>query len=208
MTHNIQEKLHAQILNQFLLRKKEALILVLLSTVLILFSIIDLIRTSSPQIVEIENYFENQVLQTFINTLNFLGNTIITADLATMILWAVVGFIVYMIFVFISGIVNDSNSSLRSIFLYSHPKNYDFKAAVLVFALKRIGLIFGISILILFGSTILGTITPYIFALVSNSFDAISMQTLFIVFPLYAYCAALHLWISLFRLLILLEKIQ
>lgn len=190
-----------KIIEQFLFTRIEVLLLLLSGLLLVLASFFQQARQSSDEVVALEDYFQNEILSSAYTVFDWFIDTVATANVATMFLWAVVGAALYIGFWAGYSALYGANNTLKSAFKYVHPKGFHIRDFLLNAVAERVVFIALLFAVVLYGSVLINTVIPYLFDEVTERLKTVDPEMAWVVLYLVALLVTVHLWVALVRLL-------
>ena len=189
-----------RIVDQFLFTKLELLFLLIINIGMGLYSAFIVARRENDEVVELELYFENEVLGYATRAIDYVVDTIATADVVTMLLWAVVGAGVYAGFWAAYSAIGGAGSTVRSAFSYVHPKGFESSSFILRTVLEHLFFFVGVFVLVLYSALLVNRIIPFVFEEVGMLVDGDGSRPVTNIIYFGVLTLALHAWIVVLRL--------
>ena len=189
-----------RILRQFLPTKAEILLLVVANGVLLLAVLYSLIAVRSDHVSEFQSFTKVMVLGPIFSRVRELIGIVVTANVATLILWGVIGSFVYSFISGMQALLSGAANTFVEIFLYVHPKGYSRTEYVLQVAVERVISIIIFVIMILYIWAFCSTIVPFVFVSAKDSIMPLGISSFLAAGSFVFFSIALHGLVVLIRL--------
>lgn len=194
------ESTFSRLLKQFLFSPMELLLLVTLNGVLLLYVFFVLIVNYSPTGDEFNAFADIYIIGSIVGWIRSLVVTIVTADVATMLLWGVIGSFVYSFITAVQLLFSDARSTYKIAFTYVHPKGYDKKDFIVQMILGRIVSIILVFIMVLYVWAFCIVLIPYLYNGVKSSIDGLSLDSFRSAIYFVVFTLAMHVLFVLLRI--------
>ena len=170
------------------------------TSILVAYSYYHAWADSSRDVAQIQEFSEGVLSGAFSSVTGFLGDTVITADVATMIFWAAIGALVYILGTAIVRLLNNAGWAMGTALAYSHPKEFNrfdsITISILTLAVRFI-ILFAF---LLYSITLLTTLIPTVHTGLKNALVPLNIGSLIVVFYIIVCTVLMHVWVVLLRL--------
>lgn len=187
MQSNIPEA--RRILRQFLITKMELLLLILVNGFVLLAVFYSLSTSHSKSVSEFQSFTEVYIIGTLFSWARSIVDMIITANVATMILWGIIGSFVYSLISGLQAALSDATDTFKTAFLYVHPAGYGTKQYIIQIILERLMAIIIALVTVVYVWSFVAYIMPVVFAGMKESISPLGMHSFLAV----GYCTFLSL---------------
>ncbi len=189
-----------RVADQLLFSKVEVLLIVLLSGAILLFAAFDKLRSSYAAIADIQEFFENDFTTSVSDFLSTTANRFTNADIATMILWAIVGAVVYILCMVAASALRGAKDTVWSTFRFTHPVGHTPSQFLMFSILERAAQFILIFLFIMFSWLFVTEIVPLVYSQVIVYIDEFSIRALWMALYILELAIAIHIWVFLWRL--------
>lgn len=188
-----------RIAQQFLPTKAELLLLVLLNGVLLLSVFYSLSSTHSKSVSEFQVFTEVFVIGRLFSGIRSIVASIITANVATMILWGIIGSFVYSLISGVQAALSDASDTFKTAFLYVHPTEYKRQQYIWQVLLQRLVAIIIALVTVLYVWVFAAYIVPVSFSGAKEAISPIRIQSFTAVGYFVFFSLTVHGLVVLFR---------
>ena len=185
--------------HQFRFTVLEVLFLVCANGVLVLGVLASLILDGSHNASEFAQYAQVEAIGGFFEFLNNIAR-FVTGDVATMILWAIIGSFVYSFVVGFRTFFDDTVMTFRTAFLYVHPRGFQAREFIEHTVIGRLLSISTLFLLVVSISALSKNVIPYVFSEMKILLQDVSISSLWVLVLLVLFTSALHIIVVLIRL--------
>ncbi len=190
----------ARIAHQFLLTRWEILFLVITNGTVLLAVFYSLSVTHSKSVSEFQSFTEVIIVGRIFGWFKEIVGITITANVATMLLWGVIGSFVYSIITAVQSVFSDANTTFKTAMFYVHPAKYSTSEFIIHAFVARIVSIMIVFVMVIYAWSLASIIVPFVFTAAKESILPLSLSSFsaagyFVVFTL-----TLHGLVVLFRL--------
>lgn len=187
------EPLISRIVRQFFLTRLEILFIIMVNVVLIAGVIAVLIVESSVDVDLLSQYVKSDTVVNF-------SNSIITADVATIILWSIVGSLVYLLLISVGSFFSDTNSIFNTAFTYVRPPGFSRQKYLTTVIVERIVSMIFVFLSLIYFVVLIRLIVPYVYFELKSMFLHIGFRSVGVLLHLFLFSLAIHVLVVLFRM--------
>jgi hypothetical protein len=188
------------VIRQFFVSRMEFLALVLINVLLVLYVLYVLIIEHAVGESNLHAFAQVYLLSTVAEWVVSIVRTIITADIATMLLWGIIGSIVYSMIVAAVGAFSGARGAFLVAFTYVHPKDYSVGRFILQIILGRLVSVLILFMVVLHAWAMITLVIPYVFNGLGASVSELSAQSYRVVYYMLLFSFAVHILFVLLRL--------
>lgn len=189
-----------RVLKQFLPTKLEILLLILANGAMLLAVLYSLSVSRNANVSEFDSFTKVYFFGRAFTWIRDVVGSIISANVATMILWGVIGSFVYSFITGIQSFFSDAALTLQSTFLYVHPKGLSKAHFVLEVLVERLISIIIVFTMIVYVWAFCASILPLVYSGAEESILPLSSDSFYAAGYFVFLSVALHGLIILFRL--------
>lgn len=189
-----------RILRQFLPSKNEILLLVVLNGALLLVVFYSLSVGKSDSVNEFQFFTKVFIFGRVFTWLHDVIGSIITANVATMILWGFIGSFVYSLISGLQMVLSGAASTFIATFLYVHPTGLTKTHYVLQMLLERLISILIFFVMVIYVWSFCASIVPFVFTGAKDSLLPLGISSFYASGYFLILSAAVHGLVVLFRL--------
>lgn len=197
-----------RVIEQFRFSQLEALLHIIFQGGTVLYAFYNELEKSSAEVREFGMFFENTVTRVFSETIGEAIVVIATANVATMVFWAVVGAFVYVIVMAALSMARGAGFTLVSALQYKHPRGFNTKRYLADIILEKLGFLMIAFVFILYSASLINSLIPFVFERVSYYITLASLRSVWIVAYIAVLTFALHVWFVLLRIVRGMHKHQ
>ena len=192
----IEKKIYQRAIEQFMVKKSELIVVGLMAGVFTLYTVFYVLRGAADGAENLGSFFGSG----FFSMLSSLADTIAGVNIITMVLWSVVGSVVYTLFWVAYHAFAGAGEAYRFVFRYLHPQNFSAVQYVGIAILERVGFVVEIFALLFYSSFLLREALPYVFTQSVRVLDGYMLKVLLFVLFVLAFVVLAHLWVVGVRL--------
>jgi len=190
------------LLERIFVTRAELVLLSISGTLFIIYGWIMAVR-DNDQVAQVEEYFRGDALQSVHDALSVVLSRVVSADIATMVLWAVVGGVVYAAVVTLKKLLSESKFWYRFFSDgYVHPYQVQNKRFIFSLLADDVLLVLSAFFLTLYTLLIVNTSIPFLYVEIrfrlAEGFSFIDVP--YIVFYFLMFIFLVHLWVVIARL--------
>ncbi len=189
-----------RIFKQFLPTKLEFLIIILSNGILLLMVFYSLSVSKSQSVSEFQTFTELIIVGRLFVWVKEIAAVVISANVATMMLWGVIGSFVYSLINAFRFIFFDASSTFMTAFFYVHPDKYNKINFIVQTVLERLVSIIVVFIMVVYAWALSSIIIPFVFAGAKESIVPLSLKSFYSIGYFALFSLTLHGLVVLFRL--------
>lgn len=153
----------ARVLRQFFPTKWEVLLIIVVNGALLLMVLYSLGVQNYESVNDFQTFTQIAIIGKVFSWLRMFADTIISANVATMLLWGVIGSFVYSIITGVQSVLSDASSTFNTAFLYVHPAGYSRKEYIMQVIIERIISVTIVFLIILYVWSLVTFVIPVVF---------------------------------------------
>ncbi len=194
----IEKKTYHRIIEQFLVTKFEAVLLLISGILLVVYTLVYLANGSES--IETLKLFGSDFLRYPLQIVAYFAGTVAGANVATMLLWSVVGSLVYVAAWALYSTYSGASSTYNFFFKYIHPDNFNTAQYIAVAMFERLISVVEVFVLVFYSSFFVRVGLPFVFEQSAKLIQGLNVKSLAIFGYMIVLVSLVHVLFVILRL--------